>query len=217
MNRFSPCLWTALLLAFIELQGARGAAQGQTLPSNMDDVTFTINTPGITPPIKAIRILLDGNPIPAKSPVPVSGNWVSKIAVDVENISSKDVIAGEISLLFLETGTGTHDSPIVSTISRLGRTPASEFRYKGGAAAPIPEVEQRRPQILIHPGGVMRFDFSKDITTLNDAYRIAGQIHTITIDLDTFYFADGSMWRGGAFFHPAPPPARWKIVPPDQF
>jgi hypothetical protein len=207
-----------IAVAVLVLSGSVQAVNGQAQPSKLDDGKFTLDLPGRNPPVAVTQLLLDEKPIPLDTPVPVSGeNWVSHIVVEVQNVSSKDVVFGELILLFPETGKGGRTSPLISTIADLGRAPDTAFRLKDGATHPIPEGNRRFSPIRIRPGGMMRFDFSKDDTTQAAAYRLTSQIHLVKILPRMFYFADESKWEGGTYLIPAPPPILWKTAQSEDF
>ena len=193
-------------------------ASGQTLPSHLDDVKFMLAIPGMNPHVKVTRLLLDGKLVPFNSPVPVSGNWMGQIVVEIQNISAKEIVAGEILLLYPETGSGMPDSnsPIMSSVTRLGREPSTAFRLKDGTSRPVPDWMASSPEVRIPPGSTMRFEFGIDDTQA-EAYRLAGQIHIVKVDPRFFYFGDGSKWQGGTFLSPVPPPALWQVAPTEQF
>jgi hypothetical protein len=204
----------SLIAGFISI--APLAAHGQAFPSQMDDVKFILAIPGRQPPIAVTRVLLDGKAVPWDSPVQVSGDWMGRIVVEVENISARDMVFGELILTYPETGAGIPGSPIVSSISNVGRESATALRLKDGTSRPMPDWMRRHSEIRVPPGGTMRFEFGPDDTQA-DAYRLAGQIHTVNVKPRTFYFADGSKWSGGTFMNPAPPPTLWEEAPREQF
>ena len=206
----------ALIVGFIS-SGSALAAHGQALPSQMDDVKFTLDVPGRQPPIAVTRVLLDGKAVPWDSPVQVSGDWMGRIVVEIQNISARDMVFGELILLYPETGEGVPGSPITSSLANVGREPGTAFRVKDGTTRPMPDWMRRRSEIRIPPGGTMRFEFGPDDTQIAEAYRLAGQIHIVKVNPIRFYFADGSRWSGGTFMNPAPAPTLWEEAPREQF
>lgn len=212
-------LCIVIVFAALTLLGAIGSAHSQGLPATLEKINFSISAQGKSAPIKVSRLLLDGISVPIDTPVSVSDNWLSKVVVEVKNASAKDIVSGQLIISFPETGTGIQGehSPIITSIASVGIAPATAFRRKDGSSRPIPSDMLQRVKIQIPSGGTIRFDFSKDITTLNDAYRIANQIHKVEISPSQFYFADGSKWQSGTFILPVSAPILWKIVSPDKF
>jgi hypothetical protein len=207
------------LLAVSVLGASDRTARGQALPSQMDDVKFTLDLPGVQPPIKVTRVLLDGRLVAWDSPVVVVGNWVSHIVVEMQNVTSKDLVFGELMLTFPETGSGPSGvgRPVTSSMAQIGRQPSSAFRLKDGTMRKAPAGMLQFPEMRIPPGGVVQFSFAKDEDTLADALRVVDRLHTVKLTPRTFYFADGSKWSGGTFMSPMPPPILWEEAPPDEF
>jgi hypothetical protein len=167
-----------------------------------------------------VQVLIDDKPIPLDVPVHISPGWVGHLTIEIKNVTHKDIVYGEIILQFPETGTGMpgENKPIFTTVTSLGREPATAFLRKDGTSRRVPDSMLQRPEIRIPPGGTMRFDFSRDADTSEaEAYRLAKSIHTVTLFPRIFFFADGSTWQSGEFLIPQPPPAVWKEVSPDDF
>jgi len=202
------------LIAGSILLGNLRAANAQTLPSQMDDVTFTLDIPGTHPPVKIIKVLLDGKPIDLDRPVHVSGNWVSRIAVEMQNVSTKDIVFGELILDYPETG---DNGPILSSISRTGREPAAAFRLRDGTMHDIPAEVARRLERRARPGDMLHYDFAADEITLSKAYQLHPHLHTVKLIASILYFADETKWTGGIFLKPVPAPTLWQEVPGEEF
>jgi hypothetical protein len=212
--------WLCLAFAGILISTSQ-MAYGQASSSPLPDITFSTHIPGRQPPFKIVRVLIDNKPIPLDVPVSVSPGWVNRLAIEIQNVSKKDIVYGEVIVEFPETGTGNpaDNKPTFTTISSLGREPATAFLRRDGTSRPVPESMLHRPEIRIPPGETMRFSFNANPndTSEADVYRLAGAIHKVTVLPRTFFFADGSIWRGGGFAIPAPPPIVWREVSPDEF
>jgi protein-disulfide isomerase len=210
--------WGYRLIAASIALSSLGVAHGQTLPSQMDDVKFTLEIPSMTPPVKITRVLLDGKLVAMDTPIHVSGNWMGKIIVEVQNISAKEMVYGNLILNFPETGTGraNENSPTITELSDFGQRPASALRRKDGTMRPRPTGELQSPKARVPPGGVVQFAFGPEDAQAA-AYRLAGQIHKVEILPYIFYFSDESAWKGGTYLEPAPVPDLWKVAQPDAF
>jgi hypothetical protein len=169
-----------------------------------------------TAPVKITHVFLGNDEIPLDTPVPVKGMWVRNIKVIVENICPKEIIEGGITILFPETGTGTPDSPILTTGANLGKYPENAFLQRDGTN-PKPHNYNPTP-ISIPPGGKMTFEQTANADfDQARANKMAAQITTVQIKLDSFYFSDGSIWRAHVFFMPKPLPIVWEQITPEEF
>jgi hypothetical protein len=209
--------WLCLTFAGILISTSQ-MAYGQASSSPLPDITFSTHIPGRQPPFKIIRVLIDDKPIPLDVPVSVSTGWVNRLAVEIQNVSKKEMIYGEIIIQFPETGTGESNKPMLTTVNFLGRQPSHAFLRRDGTSRPVSDAMLHHPEIRIPPGGTMRFTFNAnpDNTLEADVYRLAA-VHKVIVVPRTFYFADESKWEGGTYLVPAQAPIVWDLGSPDDF
>jgi len=202
---------TSIILA-ICVMGAPVRAKGQ------GPITFGFNSMGQESPIQVTQISIDNAPIPLNTPVPVRGGWLAALEVDVKNISNKIVIAGDAILSFPETGDGSANAPVLTSVSNIGRYPQSAFRRKDGSTGTVPDSIARKDFAQIKPGEVMRFKFAVNAIAIEKALNASNTpVHTGKIMFASFYFSDGSKWSNGLFLLPEPAPVLWRIVTPSEF
>lgn len=207
----------AAIVAWLFLLAAPGIA-AQAEPSGSPQVIFTVHYTGGHRPIEVTRVLLDGKPIPLDVAIPVPNQWVNRLAIEVKNISVKEIAFGQVIVNFPETGTGSSDRPIFSTGAVLGREPISAFRMRDGSTHPVPPSVLRRPEIAVASGEIMQFSLEGDLTSQGEAERRAGRaIERVTIMPHEFFFADGTKWESGRYLAPDPPPIMWKQLDPDLY
>jgi len=149
--------------------------------------------------------------------------WLSKLRISVINTSSRAIIAGDVNIIFPETGDGTPEHPLVGAVMNLGQPPATAFRRKDGTYGPLADAAKTREAILIQPGQTMEFHSLAypGGAQSGDAEQVAAyaaaRISRARIEFRNFYFADGSKWTGYSYLEPTAPPALWRQIPADEF
>jgi hypothetical protein len=198
---------------------AQASASQMSTDNVSSDVTFVLNVERPNSPVRIAHIFIGEEEVTPGKPIHVSGLWVSKIRVLVENKSPKEIIAGIMSLSFPETGDGTSAHPMLGSGAALGRTPALAFRRKDGSAPPIPGVYTSRPEVRIQPGSMMDFKVDPHLGDIDQraAYRLSPVITTVKISVNGIYFADGSRWTGFDYYVPADPPLLWRKITFGEF
>ena len=207
----------AAIVAWLFLLAAPGIA-AQAEPSGPPQVIFTIHYTGDHRPIEVTRVLLDGKPIPLDVAIPVPDQWLNRLAIDLRNISTRDIVFGQVIINFPETGTGSHEQPIFSTGASVGRRPLTYYRRKDDGSVQTPANYLRRPEVDIVPGQIIQFSFIGDTFSQGQAENLAGRaVRQVQIMPYDFSFADGSRWASGEFLAPEPPPVMWKAVDPSGY
>jgi hypothetical protein len=102
--------------------------------------------------------MLGDKAVPLDTPVPISGKWLRTLRIVVQNISSKPISRGEVSLDYPETGDGSAERPIASSFLTSGRHPADYYLNKDGTRRDSSK-ESQIPEIDVPPRGYMSLGF----------------------------------------------------------
>jgi len=175
----------------------------------------------IDAPVRVVHITLGDREAPLDTPVEVRGKWLRTLRITVQNISTKSIVTGSVTLTYPETGDGTPGKPVLAADLGLGRPPSHWYLRKDGSERPRGR-EAQETEIVIPPGGTMVFSYKGPDNSAADqdqagAYNTAGKLTRINILPNIIFFADGSRWSFGKFYIPAPAPDLWKEAPATEF
>jgi hypothetical protein len=199
----------------------------QSLPNDgSTEVTFHFASDlSVDSPVKITLVMLGDKKVPLDTPVAVSGQWSRTVSIVAKNTTNKTIVFGMISLLYPESGSGNRASPVLASSLDAGGPPHHWYLKKDGTERPLGK-ESHATQIEVPPGDSMTFSCASvegaDHCQAAEAdqaavTKIAGRFTRVLIQPNKFYFADESMWQGGGFYLPVPPPEIWKHVPAEQF
>jgi hypothetical protein len=216
--------WTASLLGLSLFGFLCLNVTAQTPTQSVPDdgptqVTFHLAFMVRNAPVKITHVMLGDKEVPLDTPVPVSGMWVRNLSVVVQNISPKVIVQGGIILTYPETGDGSSSKPTLSTILSLGRYPPHAFIQRDGTdkaitGRPLP------PEIKVLPGSSMTFKIENypDLDQIKAQEIIGHPLTKLNIQFPaSYYFEDGSIWRGSSYYVPVPPPVVWREITDTEF
>ncbi|MGH9646013.1 MAG: hypothetical protein ACRD4E_04275, partial [Bryobacteraceae bacterium] len=212
-------LWihTGKLLATSLLSMPFAFAQSAPAPADRPSmVTLHLNTSSAwSLPVKVVGVMLGGQQVPLDTPIRVEGMWMRTISVTIQNTSPKPIVKCGIDIEFPEAiraATG----PVPNITMSLGRFPHHAFMRRDGTTAQL--HEQPDAQIQVQPGesATLKAVPGTDLVQA-DAYKVAGHISNVSINLDTIYFLDESRWLDGTYYVAVPPPTLWQEVTPTEF
>lgn len=227
MNRSlkaSICAFALALTPALSYSAAAQTPDRSVNPEGPAEVTFHLAYEPEPLPVKVTHVMLGDKEIPLDTPVSVSGKWLRTLRVIVENVSSKTVVTGEVTLFYPGTGDGSAGRPILSSPLELGKHPSTFFRQKDGGMRDSSR-ETQIPELSVLPGQSMVFSFPAyggedhayaDIDQAQ-ASKLPNGLTRVNIVLGHFYFSDGSLWLSGGFYVPTPPPELYKKVAAEEF
>jgi hypothetical protein len=108
--------------------------EGQALqPSSPTVVTFHLRNASANAPVRVSGIMVGDKEIGLDTPVTLEGLWIRKIQVMVQNTSPKAIVEGGINVVFPETGDGTANKPVFSSLfsTRVARRSPYGHRLAG--------------------------------------------------------------------------------------
>ena len=214
-----------MFVGYFDLAVAAQVPKPGIAPEAPTEVTFHLGPIASNAPVKVTHIILGGKEVPFDTPVPVSGKWLRTLLIVVQNISSKPISRGEVTLDYPETGDGSAERPIVTSYLTLGRHPSEYFLDKDGTRRDSSR-ENQIPEINIPPGESMSLGLLAyggvdhafgDIEQAEFAKKLGHPITQIKVVLGRYYFTSGGGWQLDTFWVPAPPPELWKKATPAQF
>jgi hypothetical protein len=156
-------------------------------------------------------IISPPNPQPGMPPVQIQpvapfqagADWLQNTTIYLLNRTNKTVVAGQVALVFPETGTGTLQSPLNEYNITLGRLPAVDaFSYNTGR--PLAEPAAAQP-ISLAGGQTLAINLGAYIqqikaSVINLPY---ASLTKCIVRRKSFFFDDGMKWSG-AYWVPDP-------------
>ena len=201
----------------------RLSAQEATYGNVGSDIVFSVqnyNVDGQTPsPYLVKGIEIDGKQIPLNTPVHVTGHWLAHLTVTAQNVSVKDIVESQLTLVFPETGNGTRESPVFTTGTSIGIRPEAALYRRDGTKSPRAWWEASQAQIDIPSKKMMIFVLDDKYNDQEHAYKQSGgQITRVILNITRVWFNDDTRWMSGIYTAPASGlPGEWSTVSADQF
>lgn len=148
------------------------------------------------------------------TPIAASGDWLQNIKIHLLNRTDKNIVYGQILLVFPETGTGRSDSPRAACPISFGRRPpAANFSGTGEPMRQRPDVKP----VLFAAGKTMVLnlaDYSDEINATVDSNAVS----KVIIRRSWFVFDDAMRWASGRYSTPDPEhPGKWKYLDVQYF
>jgi hypothetical protein len=210
----SGLLRSRALLAVVLLLAVE-PGRGQTGEQGDSQVTFRLMAPSQVGPVKLEHVFLDGKEIPLNTPVPVQGMWLRSFRMVLVNTSPKTIVRYDTDLIFPEVN-AVSKGPVPALVMSRGNFPRHAFLRRDGT---YKEVDTSNfPGIEVAPNAEFVVAAHEDADAVQSrAYAIAGEITTVYLSMNTFYFADESKWLAGRYYLPVPQPVVWQEVSPAEF
>lgn len=179
------------------------AAPQDSAPTLSDKLVHLVRMPPRTP-VALVKVASRGMPIEADSPFKASPDWLQDISVSIENTSPSKVIYVSVYVDLTETGLGTRESPRVAAGNSVGRKPDHAL-YSATTGKLRNEV--RGEPIELEPGAelVMPIVSERDYGSIKSLIQEKQGMSSVTrceIAVATVYFADGTKWSSGTYWHP---------------
>lgn len=164
------------------------------------------------------ELLIDGKAVPLGKPVHLEGNWLPTVQVVVRNASIKTIVHAQMFLRYPETGYGSNQGPIVSSVALAGRVPDFMRFNADGTARKIPPEMDEVPAMGVSPGDSFTFTFSgarDDFAMASE--RAGGKITKVEVLFSMVFFDDQSYWGSGTYWAPSGQPGHWIRQEPGPF
>lgn len=154
------------------------------------------------------------------TPFQSTSDWLQKMTIAMVNRTNKTIVAGTVTLLFLDNASDCRTEVCPMEQMRVGQLPAVDA-YDGRTGQPLkPEdvgiapVEWKAEQTFtLHVS-----DYWQDIETKLSNFGVSTEPSKVAIHLGPFYFADGMKWGAGAYATPVlENPGKFKYLPGNYF
>ena len=153
-------------------------------------------------------------------PFPAGPDWLQTMAISMINRTNKIIVAGQITLNFLDTG-DCRSAPCATAHIHLGEIPAIDA-YNARTGKPL--KNRGSYPLDWEPDQVLTVHIGDDI---NDILTESGLLHympvtavsKVAVHIGAFYFRDGMKWGGGgAYAIPDPQhPGKFNHLPDNYF
>jgi hypothetical protein len=150
------------------------------------------------------------------SPFQAGDDWLANTVVTLLNRTSKTVVAGQLILVFPETGDGSIQKPLRVYNISLGRLPAS-VAFSGSTGKPISQPPAAQP-LSFAPGQTLAIHIGDSIAGIVASVAHDMPFPSVTkciIRRGAFFFDDGMRWYGTGYSVPDPDNAG-KFKPMDR-